>query len=77
MGKGRGGGHEVGEAGMREAVLSLAWVRTRWGRSGLWIWRGGEAIESGSGVVGAHPCDEERRERIVRQNMAHYCERLR
>lgn len=33
-----------------------------------------EAIESGCGVVGAHPCDEEWRERIVRQNMVHDCE---
>jgi hypothetical protein len=32
-----------------------------------------EAIDSGYGVVGAHLCDEERRERIVRQNMAHDC----
>ena len=38
-----------------------------------WIAVGG-AIESGCGVVGAHPCDEEWRERIVRQNMVHDCE---
>jgi hypothetical protein len=36
----------------------------------------GEAIESGVGVVGARPCDEERRERIARQNLAHVCGRL-
>jgi hypothetical protein len=36
----------------------------------------GEAIESGVGVVGARPCDEERRERIARQNLAHGCGRL-
>jgi hypothetical protein len=36
----------------------------------------GEAIESDYGVVGAHLCDEERRERIVRQNMAHDCGRI-
>jgi hypothetical protein len=46
------------------------------GRHGLRLWRGGGAIESGCGVVGARPCDEERRERIVRQNMAHDYERL-
>jgi hypothetical protein len=34
----------------------------------LRIWRGGEANESGSGVVAAQPCDDERRERIARQN---------
>jgi hypothetical protein len=33
-------------------------------------------VESGCGVVGARPCDEERRERIVWQNMAHDCGRL-
>jgi hypothetical protein len=36
----------------------------------------GEVSESSCGVVGAHPCDEERRERIVRQNMVHDCGRL-
>jgi hypothetical protein len=36
----------------------------------------GEAIESDVGVVGAHPCDEERKERIARQNLAHGCRRL-
>jgi hypothetical protein len=36
----------------------------------------GEAIESGVGVVRAHPCDEERRARIARQNLAHGCGRL-
>jgi hypothetical protein len=36
----------------------------------------GEAIESGVGVVGARPCDKERRDRIARQNMVHGCERL-
>jgi hypothetical protein len=36
----------------------------------------GEAIESGVGVVGARPCDEERRDRIARQNIVHGCERL-
>ena len=28
MGEGRGGGRGVGKAGWREAVLSLAWVRS-------------------------------------------------
>jgi hypothetical protein len=37
----------------------------------------GEAIESDVGVVVAHPCDEERRERIAQQNLAHGCGRLR
>jgi hypothetical protein len=46
-------------------------------------WRGGEArivgeaIESDVGMVRAHLCDEERRVRIARQNLAHDCGRLR
>jgi hypothetical protein len=59
---------ELARRAWREAVLSLAWVRSAVGRSGLRIWRGGEANESGSGVVAAQPCDDERRERIARQN---------
>lgn len=50
------------------------------GVAGIAPWmkgRGGGGTDCGSGaVVGAHLCDEERRERIARQDMAHDCGRL-
>jgi hypothetical protein len=74
MGEGCGGGRGVGEAGMEGGGLV----------PGVGEERGGGGADCGSSAVGrrlraapAWPCNEKRRDRIVRQNMAHDCERLR
>jgi hypothetical protein len=79
----RGGG-ETGACGGAVVERSAPWVR-----GDCHGWNGavgeahivgegtvGEVIESGVGVVGAHSCNEEWRERIARQNLAHGCGRL-
>jgi hypothetical protein len=83
MGEGRGGGGGcgVGEAGVEGGGL-VPGVGEELERVSAVA--GGGGADCGSGAVGrrlravlAWPCDEERREGIVRQNMAHDCERLR
>jgi hypothetical protein len=65
------GSGAVGEAWIAATAMD---GRVRWGGVDCGSSAVGGAIESGCGVVGAHPCDEEWRERIVRQNMVHDCE---
>lgn len=71
-----GPGRAEGSGAVGEAWIAATAVdgRVRWGGVDCGSSAVGGAIESGCGVVGAHPCDEEWRERIVRQNMVHDCE---